>query len=321
MSVGGCAMIVRDGGATIEETLASVRLHVDQVAVWVDDRTSDEIASRSSSISSRQNGTPLTVATGTFEWFAQARNESFDLVDAAHEWIVWLDDDALIGGENLRGLTGKAADLGANWISADYDYADLVNGSKHVLKRRRVARRGAAQWEGAVHEDLVPIPAASRPIVAKVRPGELSVRHLRRDARPGHYLDEILAATEKLDRTPHAFLHLGNEYLSLGLLVEAEAAFDRYLTEEHPRRVPEKDHWARLEALEGLATAHEQLGDAEAAATLRAQAQTEQAAEEAVIAKLRRAVLGTTRRREPDIGRNDPCWCGSGKKFKRCHGA
>jgi preprotein translocase subunit SecA len=22
-----------------------------------------------------------------------------------------------------------------------------------------------------------------------------------------------------------------------------------------------------------------------------------------------------------NIGRNDPCWCGSGKKFKRCHGA
>jgi preprotein translocase subunit SecA len=21
------------------------------------------------------------------------------------------------------------------------------------------------------------------------------------------------------------------------------------------------------------------------------------------------------------IGRNDPCWCGSGKKYKRCHGA
>jgi preprotein translocase subunit SecA len=25
--------------------------------------------------------------------------------------------------------------------------------------------------------------------------------------------------------------------------------------------------------------------------------------------------------RVKDIGRNDPCWCGSGKKFKRCHGA
>jgi preprotein translocase subunit SecA len=22
-----------------------------------------------------------------------------------------------------------------------------------------------------------------------------------------------------------------------------------------------------------------------------------------------------------DIGRNDPCWCGSDKKFKKCHGA
>jgi preprotein translocase subunit SecA len=22
-----------------------------------------------------------------------------------------------------------------------------------------------------------------------------------------------------------------------------------------------------------------------------------------------------------NIGRNDPCWCGSGKKFKKCHGA
>ena len=21
------------------------------------------------------------------------------------------------------------------------------------------------------------------------------------------------------------------------------------------------------------------------------------------------------------LGRNDPCWCGSGKKFKRCHGS
>jgi preprotein translocase subunit SecA len=25
--------------------------------------------------------------------------------------------------------------------------------------------------------------------------------------------------------------------------------------------------------------------------------------------------------REREIGRNDPCWCGSGKKFKKCHGA
>ncbi len=27
------------------------------------------------------------------------------------------------------------------------------------------------------------------------------------------------------------------------------------------------------------------------------------------------------RRDDPKIGRNDPCHCGSGKKFKKCHGA
>ncbi len=28
----------------------------------------------------------------------------------------------------------------------------------------------------------------------------------------------------------------------------------------------------------------------------------------------------TVRRDQPKIGRNDPCHCGSGKKFKKCHG-
>ena len=29
----------------------------------------------------------------------------------------------------------------------------------------------------------------------------------------------------------------------------------------------------------------------------------------------------TVKRSAPKVGRNDPCWCGSGKKFKHCHGA
>jgi preprotein translocase subunit SecA len=33
------------------------------------------------------------------------------------------------------------------------------------------------------------------------------------------------------------------------------------------------------------------------------------------------AAVKQVRRDEPKIGRNDPCWCGSGKKFKKCHGA
>jgi preprotein translocase subunit SecA len=33
------------------------------------------------------------------------------------------------------------------------------------------------------------------------------------------------------------------------------------------------------------------------------------------------AKVGTIRRDEPKLGRNDPCYCGSGKKYKKCHGA
>jgi preprotein translocase subunit SecA len=33
------------------------------------------------------------------------------------------------------------------------------------------------------------------------------------------------------------------------------------------------------------------------------------------------APIKPVRRDEPKIGRNDPCYCGSGKKYKKCHGA
>jgi hypothetical protein len=29
--------------------------------------------------------------------------------------------------------------------------------------------------------------------------------------------------------------------------------------------------------------------------------------------------IETVRRDRPKVGRNDPCWCGSGKKYKQCH--
>jgi preprotein translocase subunit SecA len=33
------------------------------------------------------------------------------------------------------------------------------------------------------------------------------------------------------------------------------------------------------------------------------------------------APIKQVRREEPKVGRNDPCPCGSGKKYKKCHGA
>ena len=32
-------------------------------------------------------------------------------------------------------------------------------------------------------------------------------------------------------------------------------------------------------------------------------------------------VVKQVKRDQPKVGRNDPCWCGSGKKYKKCHGA
>ncbi|MFH5805358.1 SEC-C metal-binding domain-containing protein, partial [Alienimonas sp. DA493] len=33
------------------------------------------------------------------------------------------------------------------------------------------------------------------------------------------------------------------------------------------------------------------------------------------------AAVAPIKNTSPDVGRNDPCPCGSGKKYKKCHGA
>jgi preprotein translocase subunit SecA len=45
------------------------------------------------------------------------------------------------------------------------------------------------------------------------------------------------------------------------------------------------------------------------------------AAKQAQIANQGNANASTVKRETPKVGRNDPCPCGSGKKYKHCHGA
>ena len=40
----------------------------------------------------------------------------------------------------------------------------------------------------------------------------------------------------------------------------------------------------------------------------------------ASIGRTQRLKVTTVRRGMPKVGRNDPCPCGSGRKFKQCHG-
>jgi len=314
------ALIARDASGWIGRTIASVRPHVAAVAVWLDDRTADDTAAAVERIAA-ESGAPVTIALGTFEDFAQARNESFALVPPEHRWIIWLDDDLLVHGENLPGLAAEAQAVGAHWIEAPYDYSDLPDGTVEVTTRARVVRREAARWVGAIHEDLVPYPSRDVvPVAATADAATLLVRHLRREPRPpGHYLDAMREATRDLERTPLAYLHLGNELLVVGDAEGAAAALDRFIGERHDLRIGPEHNWARIEALERAADARERLGDPATAAAFRSQASRERAAGDAHIAALRAGRQAATGRKR--IGRNDPCWCRSGKKFKKCHGA
>jgi uncharacterized protein YecA (UPF0149 family) len=38
-----------------------------------------------------------------------------------------------------------------------------------------------------------------------------------------------------------------------------------------------------------------------------------------VIDILKKAFVSSETMPDKKLGRNDPCWCGSGKKYKRCH--
>jgi preprotein translocase subunit SecA len=73
---------------------------------------------------------------------------------------------------------------------------------------------------------------------------------------------------------------------------------------------------------EAQPSALEQVAAAAGAGTATAGGAVDMAAAETVGPNGNGDVVETVVRDEHDkIGRNDPCWCGSGKKYKKCHGA
>ena len=56
-------------------------------------------------------------------------------------------------------------------------------------------------------------------------------------------------------------------------------------------------------------------------AQLEAQLEAHKRAQEAAAESDNRSSAGPVKRKQVKVGRNDPCPCGSGKKFKHCHGA
>lgn len=334
------SLIVRDAAETLERCLASVRPHVDEVCV-LDTGSTDGTLGLLERLA-REPGPPLQVERAKWEDdFAAARGRSFALVAPAHDWILWIDDDdELVGGEHARPIVARAEAEAATAVLAAYDHHTRPDGISHYDWSFRIVRREAGRWEGIVHEHWRG-PDSRDAVVA--HPGALRWHHCRREQRPEHYLDLLEQAAADPARTPRAWFYLGRELMRSDRIRAAEA-LERYL-ERGDDAIEGRWNPFRVTALNALEQLYVWRGDLERSRRIdearRAYLTAYQAAvyrgevadpelgrwlganAEAWVAETAAdlVVEPPTRRAVASAGRNEPCWCGSGKKFKRCHGA
>jgi preprotein translocase subunit SecA len=103
-------------------------------------------------------------------------------------------------------------------------------------------------------------------------------------------------------------------FTELGRAIRGEVVLHLFHAELAPQEAAELVQQGQQQNGEQLQYEHETAAGAQAIA--------EAGAGEAVAAGLPSAVgLQTVQALPQKVGRNDPCWCGSGKKFKKCHGA
>ena len=107
----------------------------------------------------------------------------------------------------------------------------------------------------------------------------------------------------------------------LGLLIREEVLMLLFHAQIEPREAEELSRYDDVDG-GGLAYEHESLAGADAIAAAGVGGAV---AGGAVATALGGGGAVATQQRvtadRDKIGRNDPCWCGSGKKFKKCHGA
>ena len=121
-------------------------------------------------------------------------------------------------------------------------------------------------------------------------------------AKAGRREEALAQLASNLERAEEATLveaKAGETHRALGDLPAAEAYFRRSLAEA-------KTHADKLHALIRVASVLIDQGrDADASEVMKQAQQLEASQKQA---------------KPPEVGRNDPCPCGSGKKYKKCHG-
>ncbi|HVN61056.1 MAG TPA: preprotein translocase subunit SecA [Gaiellaceae bacterium] len=105
----------------------------------------------------------------------------------------------------------------------------------------------------------------------------------------------------------------------LGRLIREEVVLTLYHAELTPEDADEVLQQEAPAGNGGLSYEHGSLAGAEAIAAAGGGATATAAV--AGGASVSTATQQVVKGEHDDIGRNDPCWCGSGKKFKKCHGA
>jgi len=126
-------------------------------------------------------------------------------------------------------------------------------------------------------------------------------------ARAGRREEALLLVSSNLDQAkdiPTAEAKAGDVYRALGEADSAEAYYRRSLAESHTSL-------ERSEAVTRLVGLLCEVGREREASELLQQEEE----------RLRAHGSATVVRDAPKVGRNDPCPCGSGKKYKKCHGA
>lgn len=233
MSIAAC-LIVKDGAATLGRCLDSVRPYVDEVCVY-DTGSTDGTFELLDELT-REPGAPLRLERG--EWrddFAWARQQSFAMASDQAGWAIWIDaDDTLVGGENIPTLIVEAETRGAAQIEAVHDHHDRPDGSRHLEWTNRIVPIAEGHWEGRVHE-LYRVRGYTADAGLSAHPGALRVVHLRRDQRPGHYLEPLRRAAERPDQSPRALFLLGRELMGIGQHAEAADHLWRYVREGHDK--------------------------------------------------------------------------------------
>jgi glycosyltransferase involved in cell wall biosynthesis len=179
------AMIVLNGGKTLERCLSSIRPHVDDIIIGIDSRTDDD----TETIANRYNAT-----TFPFEWkddFSYARNLVADRVTT--DWILVVDADDYIS-EVKGSLIPSDEYNGANVLIRTSDTT--------CLQSTRIYRKGSARYVGSVHELL----KFSDPKIATL---PVAISHERSERTdPGRNLRILNKA---MDQYPRDLFNYGRE--------------------------------------------------------------------------------------------------------------